>query len=85
MSLKEVGNVKSRTKEEYVMLATIYVENYGILNYSVRGNKLVYNVSYPAYLSNPRYTIQHIVNLDTMQEQTKRLQRFDTKGLANLH
>lgn len=67
------------------MLAIQYVERYGIINYSVKGNKLVYNVSYPAYLSNPRYTIQHIVDLDTMQEHTRQLQRFDSKGLVNLH
>ena len=42
-----------------------------------------FNVSYPAYLGNPRYTVQHEVNLDTGKETTKRLKRFDSKGLCN--
>lgn len=67
----------------YEMIALHFAEQYGIINYKVKGNQMIYNVSYPAYLSNPRYTIQHIVNLDTLKEQTKRLKRFDSNGLVN--
>ena len=67
----------------YESVALHYAEQYGIINYKVKGSQMIYNVSYPAYLSNPRYTIQHIVNLDTLKEQTKRLKRFDSNGLVN--
>lgn len=60
-----------------------YAEQYGIINYKVKDSQMIYNVSYQAYLSNQRYTAQHIDNLDTLKEQTKRLKRFDSNGLVN--
>lgn len=62
-----------------------WAERYGILNYKVNKNLMIYYVSYPAYLRNPRYTIKHTVNLDTMRETTEPCKRFVSEGLANRH
>lgn len=63
--------------------ATVYCEKYGIVEFRIEGYYLIYNKSYPAYLNNSRYTVQHRVDLRTMQETTKRLKRFDRKGYLN--
>lgn len=65
--------------------ALLYCEKYGIIEYRVKKNLLIYNVSYPAYLCNPHYTIQHTINLDTMQHTSKQLARYDAKGVYNRH
>lgn len=45
---------------------------------------MIYNVSYPEYLNNPRYTVQHTVNLDIMSEgAVVKLGRYDAKGVYN--
>ena len=68
----------------YEQRAIAWAENYGIVEYKVKGRYMVYNKSYNAYLNEPRYTIQHTVDLNTMTElPTKRLKRFDPKGRYN--
>lgn len=67
----------------YEQRALQWCERYGITEYKLNKNLLTYNVSYPAYLSNPHYTIKHTVNLDTMQETTQQLKRYDPKGIYN--
>lgn len=69
--------------KNYESRALSYAERYGIIEYKVIKNIMRFNVSYPAYLGNPRYTVQHEINLDTGKETTKRLKRFDSKGLYN--
>lgn len=69
----------------YELVARQFAEKYGIIDYRVKGNFMIYNVSYPAYLSNPRYTIQHTVNLQTGKESTRQLKRYDSKGVVNRH
>lgn len=78
-----LGNKSKKQGKDYELLSRQFAERYGIVEYRVKGNTMIYNVSYPAYLSNPRYTIQHTVNLDSEVEQTKQLKRFDSKGLVN--
>lgn len=66
------------------LCAIQYAEKYGIVNYSLKGWVFTYNVSYPGYLSTPRYTIQHRVDLRTYEEiSTRVLNRYDPKGEAN--
>lgn len=67
----------------YEQRAIQWCERYGIVEYKLNKNLLVYNVSYPAYLGSPHYTIKHTVNLDTMQETTQQLKRYDPKGVYN--
>lgn len=42
----------------YEQRAIQWCERYGIVEYKLNKNLLVYNVSYPAYLGNPHYTIK---------------------------
>lgn len=67
----------------YEQRALQWCEQYGVVEYKLNKNVLEYNISYPAYLGNPHYTVKHIVNLDTMQETTKQLKRYDQKGVYN--
>lgn len=67
----------------YEQRALQWCEQYGVVEYKLNKNVLEYNVSYPAYLGNPHYSIKHIVNLDTMQETAKQLKRYDPKGVYN--
>lgn len=86
---KNYVETKSKTiknkvqKVNYEEKATIIAGQMGIVSYRVNGKNLIWNVSYPAYLSNKRYTVQHIINMDTMQEETQTLQRYDVKGEVN--
>lgn len=50
----------------YKQLALQYAEKYGIVKYTLQGGMMIYNVSFPPYLGQKRYTIQHIVDLNTM-------------------
>lgn len=72
-------------KRVFERLASEYAKKHGIVKYRVVRNTMIYNVSYPSYLNNPRYTVQHIVNLATEEEQTKQLQRYVADGLVNRH
>lgn len=69
----------------YEVRALNWAETYGIVSYKVNGCKMIYNISYPAYLSNKAYTVQHIVDLRTMQESTRRLNRVDKSAYINRH
>lgn len=60
-----------------------YAEKYGIVSFRVKGWKMVYNVSYPAYLNNKRYTVQHTVNLQTGESTSRVLKRYDSGGEIN--
>ena len=68
---------------DYDRIATIYAEEHGIVLYRVNRNIMIYNVSYSAYLGNPRFTVQHRVNLDTGKEEIVTLKRFDKKAVVN--
>lgn len=74
---------KSARQTYYDAKALSFAEHYGIILYKVEGRFMIYNVSYPPYLTNRGYTIQHTVNLDTMQETTVMLSRFLKKFLCN--
>lgn len=73
----------SAIKKDYKNLAIVYCEKYGIINYKLNKNLLIYNVSYHAYLGSPHYTIQHTINLDDMSHSSKQLKRYDANGIYN--
>ena len=74
----------STNRREQELEAVRYAERYGIVNYRVNGYFIIYNVSFPAYLSTPRHTIQHKVDLRTRKEvETRVLKRYDPKGEVN--
>ena len=73
-------------KQQQENLAALYAEEFGIVEYRVQGWYLIYNVSYPAYLGNPRYTYQFKVDLRTLKiVDRKQLKRYDPKGIYNRH
>lgn len=74
---------KTNKAKYYEDRATLWAERYGIVEYRIRGNKMIYNVSFPKYLCEPRYTVQHTVNLNTFEESTKQLGRYDPNGVYN--
>lgn len=67
----------------YTKTAINIAETYGIVKYKISGKYFIWNVSFPAYLNNKRYTVQHIIDMDTMEEQTKTLKRYDKDGEYN--
>ena len=69
----------------YEQKAIAYCEQYGIVEYKITKNLLIYNLSYTACLNNPHYTIQHVINLDDIRHTSKRLKRYDPKGCYNRH
>ena len=64
--------------------AKLYAEEHGILDYKVKGNRMIYYANYPEYLGQPRYTYKVIVRLDTMKEERQKLTKWNPKGNANL-
>lgn len=56
----------------YEHKALLYAENYGIINYTVKNNKMRYYESY--YLE--RATYKRIVNLDTMEVSSQELKYY---------
>lgn len=63
-----------------------WAETNGIVEYRISGKYLIYNVSYPAYLSEPRRTYQFKVDLESgTTVESKQLKRYDPKGIYNRH
>lgn len=76
-------------KEYYNNVALQYAENYGIINYRVKGKCMVYNRnSYDKeflggkWVSKPT-TYQRTVDLDTMQVTVRKLSRLQKNGWEN--
>jgi hypothetical protein len=66
--------------------AKVWAQRFGVVTYRIDGKYMIYNISYPTNLMTgvKRYTIQHVINLETMQQETiKPLQKFDKSGLKN--
>lgn len=73
-------------KDYYNNLAIEWAEKYGIVEYRVNGKYLIYNVSYPSYLAEPRRTYQFKVDLDIGKTvENKLLKRYNPKGIYNRH
>ena len=71
--------------ENYEIKARLWAEEHGVVEYRVVGCRMIYNQSYLAYLSNPRYTMQRVVDLRTGKTvESKRLKRYDPKGRYNV-
>ena len=71
----------NKTKEQ---IALEYAEKYGILDYKVKGNRMIYYANYPAYLSEPRKTYKVTVRLNTLKEERQKLTKWNPKGNVNL-
>lgn len=65
----------------YEHKAILYAEKYGVIEFHVKKNQMIYYSSFPLEHS----TIKAVVNLDTMQETRTYLSRYYTayKSLIN--
>ena len=74
------------TGKDIEMRASAWAEEHGIVKYRTQGPYLIYNVSYPAYLSEPRRTYQFKVDLRSNKTvESKQLKRYDPNGVYNRH
>ena len=62
-----------------------YAEKYGILDYKIKGNRMIYYANYPEYLSEPRKTYKVTVRLDTMKEERQKLTKWRAEGNSNMY
>lgn len=73
------------SSKDYEIAASIWAEEHGVVEYRVVGYKMIYNQSYLAYLNNPRFTMQRVVDLRTGKTvESRRLKRYDPKGRYNV-
>jgi hypothetical protein len=80
--LKERCDVTQQEKDKRALL---YAEQYGILDWKVKGNRMIYYANYPEYLSEPRKTYKVTVRLDAMKEERQKLTKWNPKGNANMY
>jgi hypothetical protein len=72
-------------QKEREQIALQYAEKYGIVDYKINGNRMIYYANYPEYLNNPRYTIKVTVRLNTLKEDRQKLTYWNPKGNANMY
>ena len=68
------------TQAQKVQRAIEYAEKHGIIEFKVKGNRMIYHANYPAYLSEPPKTYKITVRLDTMQEERQLLKKLWISG-----
>ena len=67
-------------KKSYIDKATEYAEEYGIIEFQVKGKNLVYYRSYYSYYEKRKFTTKFVVNLDTMETTKTPLKRWNKLG-----
>ena len=88
MSLLERFGFESKTtltEEEKELRALRYAEEFGILEWKRKGNRMMYLANYPAYLSEPRKTYKVTVRLNSMTEERQLLTKWNAKGNVNMY
>jgi hypothetical protein len=73
------------TQERKELAAQLYAEKHGIVDYKVKGNRMIYYANYPAYLTEPKYTMKVTVRLNTLKEERQRLTYWNPKGNSNMY
>lgn len=76
---------KEKNKERKELIALQYAEKHGIVEYKVKGNRMIYYANYPEYLTEPRYTMKVTVRLNTLKEERQRLSYWNPKGNHNMY
>lgn len=77
--MNNIINFKSALHERNALL---FCEKYGIIEYTVKGNQLVYYRN-NAIMQGVYRTYKHIVNLDTMKETVTELKGCYKRGNVN--
>jgi len=81
----QVLNVSRKPKIYYEERALQWAEQYGIIEYKVQGNKMIYVQTYNGGMYEKPYTMKSTINLDTMTTESRvRLQRLNRKGYYNV-
>ena len=70
------------TTEQKEQIALEYAEKYGIIEYKVNGNRMIYYANYPEYLSEPKRTYKVTVRLNTLKEERQLSVIFITHDLG---
>lgn len=73
------------TQGQKVQRAIEYAEKHGILDFNVKGNRMIYYANYPAYLAESDRTYKVTVRLDTMREERQLLNKYYPKGNNNMY
>lgn len=80
----QVLNVSRKPKIYYEERALRWAEQYGIIEYKVQGNKMIYVQTYGGGCEKP-YTVKSTINLDTMTTESRiKLKRLNRKGYYNV-
>ena len=77
--MNKIINFKTALHEKNALL---FCEKYGIIEYTVNGNQLIYYRN-NAIAQGIYKTYKHTVNLDTMDETVTELKRINKKGFIN--
>ena len=72
------------TEEEKENRAIRYAEEFGILEWKRKGNRMMYLANYPAYLVEPKRTYKVTIRLNTMTEERQLLTKWNPKGNVNM-
>ncbi len=67
-------------KKSYMEKAIAYCEEWGIIEFQVKGKNLIYYRSYYSYYEKRKFTTKFVVNLDTMETTKKPLKRCNKLG-----
>ena len=65
--------------------AIFYAEKYGILEWTMKGSKMIYYANYPKYLAEPRRTYKVVYDLKSGVETRTLLKKWNRKGNANMY
>jgi hypothetical protein len=80
-------NGVDQTMSKYEHLALLYAEKYGIIEYTVKGSKMIYYVNYKEYAHQVKNykgdTYKAVVNLKTGEETRTLLKRYNPIGWNN--
>ena len=77
-------------KKDYNQIALMYAQQFGILDYKVKGKYMIFNQNYinrefvGTWISKP-CTYQRKVNLDTLKTETIKLKRTNRNGWNNTY
>ena len=88
MSLLERLGLESKstlTEEDKENRAIRYAEEFGILEWKRKGNRMIYYTNYPSYLSEPKRTYKVTVRLNSMTEERQLLTKWNPKGNVNMY
>lgn len=77
--------MENLTQAQKVQRAVEYAEKHGIIDFKVKGNRMIYYANYPAYIAEPDRTYKVTIRLNTMKEERQLLNKYYPKGNLNMY